>query len=43
MCEAKLAGGPLTCVRREGHTGGHEFHSFYGSWVDDHHPEGGHG
>jgi len=43
MCEANLAGGELTCVRPECHTGGHEFHSLHGSWVNDHHLEGGHG
>jgi hypothetical protein len=43
MCTANLAGGPLSCVRPEGHFGGHEFHSSFGSWVNDHHGEGGHG
>lgn len=43
MCAATLAGGPLSCVRPEGHPGGHEFHSLHGSWVDDKHCEGGHG
>lgn len=43
MCEARLAGGPLNCVRPEGHTGGHEYHSRDGSWVNDNHREGGHG
>ena len=43
MCTATLAGGPLTCVRPEGHQHGHEFHSLDGSWVNDHHLEGGHG
>ena len=43
MCTATLAGGPLTCVRPDGHLHGHEFHSLHGSWVNDHHVEGGHG
>ena len=43
MCTATLGGGPLSCVRPEGHSGGHEYHSQSGSWVDDHHNEGGHG
>lgn len=43
MCTETLAGGPLTCVRPEGHHGGHEFHSGCGSWVDDQHGDGGHG
>lgn len=43
MCDTHLGRGPLTCVRPRGHTGGHEFHSLHGSWVDDRHAEGGHG
>jgi len=43
MCTATLAGGPLTCVRPDGHAHGHEFHSLHGSWINDHHTEGGHG
>jgi RNA polymerase sigma factor (sigma-70 family) len=42
-CDAFLAGGPLECVRPQGHPGGHAFHSGRGSWVDDRHGEGGHG
>jgi len=43
MCTATLAGGPLTCVRPDGHLHGNEFHVLSGSWVNDHHLEGGHG
>jgi hypothetical protein len=43
MCSATLADGPLSCVRPDGHVGGHEFHSEHGSWIDDGHGEGGHG
>lgn len=43
MCTATLAGGPLTCVQPEGHPGGHEYHSQFGSWLNDRHDEGGHG
>ena len=43
MCTSTLAGGPLHCVRPQGHPGGHEFHSQYASWLDDRHGEGGHG
>ena len=43
MCTANLAGGPLNCVRPQGHSGGHEYHSLHGSGVDDNHGEGGHG
>jgi hypothetical protein len=43
VCGAILGDGPLQCVRPEGHSGGHEYHSHDGSWVDDKHEEGGHG
>jgi hypothetical protein len=43
MCEANLSGGPLSCVLPEGHASGHEYHSSSGSWVNDHHGDGGHG
>jgi hypothetical protein len=43
MCTATLSGGPLSCVRPEGHSGGHEFHSQHGSWVNDSHGDCGHG
>ena len=43
MCSTTLADGPLSCVRPEGHSGGHEFHAESGSWIDDVHGEGGHG
>jgi hypothetical protein len=43
MCTANLAGGPLSCVRPEGHLGGHEYHSLHGSWLNDSHADGGHG
>ena len=43
MCTHTLYGGPLTCVRPEGHQGGHEFHSLHGSWLDDSHEDRGHG
>jgi hypothetical protein len=43
MCNATLAGGPLSCVRPDHHDGGHAYQSQSGSWVDDGHGEGGHG
>jgi hypothetical protein len=43
VCDAILGGGPLQCVRPEGHSGDHEYHSHAGSWVDDKHGDGGHG
>ena len=43
MCTATLAGGPLTCVRPEGHDHGHEFQSLQGSWLNDRHGDGAHG
>jgi hypothetical protein len=43
MCTENLAGGPLSCVRPEGHSGGHMYHSLHGSWLNDSHADGGHG
>lgn len=43
MCTKTLAGGPLGCVRPQGHGGGHVYHSQSGSWVDDKHGAGSHG
>ena len=37
MCHATLAGGPLGCVRPQGHDGGHVYHSADGSWVGSRH------
>ena len=42
MCTATLSGGPLSCVRPRP-SGGHEFHSLHGSWVNDSHGDCGHG
>ena len=43
MCGATLAGGPLGCVRPEGHSHGHAYQSGLGSWLDDRHGDSGHG
>ena len=43
MCTATLADGPLTCVRPEGHSGGHVYHSAVGSWVPDRQGQASHG
>jgi hypothetical protein len=43
MCNATLAGGPLGCVRPEGHIDGHEYHATSGSWLEDRHGDATHG
>jgi hypothetical protein len=43
MCTATLAGGPLSCVRPQGHSDGHAYHSAHGSWLEDRHGHDSHG